>query len=81
MSNPFSFITSQKYRDNIIDLHIDTLLSKTLNNWYYRNTISTIVYFHNESEQQITNFLLEQFEDREDLPQDTKIDTRDIEIS
>lgn len=62
----------KKYRDNIIDLHIDTLLSKTLNNWYYRNTISTIVYFHNESEQQITNFLLEQFEDREDLPQDTK---------
>lgn len=62
----------KRYKDNIIELHIDTLLSKTLNNWYYKNTISTMVYFHNECERRITDFLLEQFTDSEDLPQDIR---------
>jgi len=46
-----------KYRYSFIDLHINTLLSKTFNNSNYQKIICTMVYFHNEDEQRVNSFL------------------------
>ena len=36
----------QEYRDNLFNLHIDRLLSRSIQNKFYNVLISTVVYFH-----------------------------------
>lgn len=53
----------KSYKDNLYNLHIDDLLSKSLKNKYYQSVINTIVYFHCEYEQRINSFISDKFED------------------
>jgi len=61
LMSPLSQVKS--YKDNLINLHLDGLLSKSLKNKSYQYVINTIVYFHFEYEHRINSFLLDRFED------------------
>ena len=52
------------YKDNLYDLHIEGLLQKCLENRKYRSIVNTMVYFHFDTEQNITDFLFKKFEDK-----------------
>ncbi len=51
------------YKDNLFNLHIDSLLQKSLNNVNYQAVINTVVYFHCEFENDLTSFILDKFDD------------------
>lgn len=58
--SPLSQVKS--YKDNLYELHIDGLLSKSLKNKFYQSVINTIVYFHNEYEHRIYSFISDKFD-------------------
>ncbi|WP_340110998.1 UvrD-helicase domain-containing protein [Maribellus mangrovi] len=60
IKSPLSQVKS--YKDNLLDLHVNNLLEKKINNRYYNAIISTVVYFHNEYEHKLDNLLIKNFE-------------------
>src|ERR1051326_2316305 len=65
-----SFIKSpltqvDEYKENLYNLHIDTLLEKKIRNKYYLAVVSCAVYFHNETESSVKKFLLDNFQNDE----------------
>jgi hypothetical protein len=50
-----------EYKENLYNLHIETLLEKKIMNKYYLAVVSCAVYFHNETESSVKNFLLDNF--------------------
>lgn len=50
------FMQVQNYKNNLINLHIDSFLQKNMADSRYYSVISTIVYFHKASEDDIHNF-------------------------
>jgi hypothetical protein len=65
-----SFIKSpltqvDEYKENLYNLHIDTLLEKKIRNKYYLAVVSCAVYFHNETESSLKKFLLDGFQSDE----------------
>lgn len=62
-----SFIKSpltqvDEYKENLYNLHIDTLLEKKIRNKYYLAVVSCAIYFHNETETSLKKFLLDNFQ-------------------
>lgn len=51
----------KNYKDNLFNIHINTLLPKSLINKYYQAIVNTIVYFHCEKEQAVNSFILDKF--------------------
>lgn len=49
----------RNYKENLVYLHIDGLLEKKLSNKYYFSIIQCAVYFHNASEDEVNNFILQ----------------------
>lgn len=60
IKSPLSQVKS--YKDNIFNLHIDSLLAKSLKSKYYHAIVNTVVYFHKAYEHHVTNFILNGFE-------------------
>jgi len=65
-----SFIKSpltqvDEYKENLYNLHIDTLLEKKIRNKNYLAVVSCAVYFHNETESSVKRFLLDNFQSDE----------------
>lgn len=52
----------ESYKSNLFKLHVEELFSKNAKNKNYWATVNCAVYFHNASEQQLTNFLLSDFQ-------------------
>ncbi len=49
------------YKSNLFQLHIEDLFLKSIKNKNHWATVNTAVYFHNETEKQLTDFLLSDF--------------------
>ena len=62
LKSPLSQVKS--YKDNLFNLHIDSLLPKSILNRYYHAIVNTVVYFHCEYEHSVNNFILENFQDK-----------------
>lgn len=62
LKSPLSQVKS--YKDNLFNLHIDSLLPKSILNRYYHAIVNTVVYFHCEYEHSVKNFILENFQDK-----------------
>jgi hypothetical protein len=62
LKSPLSQVKS--YKDNLFNLHIDSLLPKSILNKYYHAIVNTVVYFHCEYEHSVNNFILENFQDK-----------------
>jgi hypothetical protein len=62
IKSPYSQVKT--YKDNLYDLHIDSLLAKRYTNKYYNLVINTVVYFHNEYESTIKRFCTNRFDDK-----------------
>lgn len=54
-----------EYKENLYNLHIDTLLEKRIKNPKFLSIVTCAVYFHNASKNQIDNFLTEGNQDKE----------------
>jgi len=54
-----------EYKENLYNLHIDTLLEKRIKNHKFLSIVTCAVYFHNASKNQIDKFLSEGNEDKE----------------
>lgn len=52
----------ENYKDNLFKLHIEELFLKNIKNKNHWATVNCAVYFHNATEQQLTNFLLTDFQ-------------------
>jgi hypothetical protein len=52
----------ENYKDNLFKLHIEELFLKNIKNKNHWATVNCAVYFHNATEQQLTNFLLSDFQ-------------------
>jgi hypothetical protein len=52
----------ENYKDNLFNLHIEELFLKNIKNKNHWATVNCAVYFHNATEQQLTNFLLSNFQ-------------------
>jgi hypothetical protein len=50
------------YKENLFKLHLEDLFFKNIQNKNHWATVSCAVYFHNASEQQLTDFLLNEFQ-------------------
>lgn len=55
----------QEYKENLYNLHIDTLLEKKIFNKNYFAVVNCAVYFHNETEDSVKRFLLDNFQSDE----------------
>jgi len=53
----------ENYKQNLFTLHIEELFRKNISNKNNWATVNCAVYFHNATEQQLTNFLLSDFKD------------------
>lgn len=62
LKSPLSQVKS--YKDNLFNLHIDSLLPKSILNKYYHAIVNTVVYFHCEYEHSVNNFILENFQNK-----------------
>lgn len=54
-----------EYKENLYNLHIDTLLEKRIKNPKFLSIVTCAVYFHNASKNQIDNFQTEGNQDKE----------------
>jgi hypothetical protein len=54
------------YKNNLFNLHIETLLEKSIKNKSYFSIINRAVYFHKATFEQINNFLTQYPQDRRD---------------
>lgn len=54
-----------EYKENLYNLHIDTLLEKRIKNPKFLSIITCAVYFHNATKNQVDNFLTKNNEDKE----------------
>lgn len=54
-----------EYKENLYNLHIDTLLEKRIKNPKFLSIVTCSVYFHNASKTQIDNFLTDGNQDKE----------------
>jgi hypothetical protein len=61
IKSPSNQVNTYKY--NLYDLHIEKLLPNSLRNKYYYTIVNTIVYFHNENEANINDFIFGKFKD------------------
>jgi hypothetical protein len=61
LKSPLSQVKS--YKDNLFNLHIDSLLPKSILNRYYHAIVNTVVYFHCEYEHLVNSFILDGFQD------------------
>lgn len=52
-----------KYKDNLFNLHVDTLLEEKINNIKKFNIVSCAVYFHCASQSTIDNLIIKPFEE------------------
>jgi len=52
----------ENYKDNLFKLHIEELFLKNIKKKNHWATVNCAVYFHNATEQQLTNFLLSDFQ-------------------
>jgi hypothetical protein len=52
----------ENYKDNLFKLHIEELFLKNIKNKNHWATVNCAVYFHNATEQQLTNFVLSDFQ-------------------
>ena len=50
-----------KYKDNLFELHIDSLLEMKIKDIRSFNIVSCAVYFHNASKKELSDFLIEPF--------------------
>ena len=50
------------YKENLFKLHLEELFYKNITNKNHWATVSTAVYFHNASEKELTDFLLNDFQ-------------------
>jgi hypothetical protein len=50
-----------QYKENMYNLHIEDLLEMRIKNYRYWNVISCAVYFHKESNQSISDFLIKPY--------------------
>ena len=57
----------ENYKDNLFKLHVEELFHKNVKNKNHWATVNCAVYFHNATEQQLTNFILSDF--RNDRPE------------
>lgn len=62
LKSPLSQVKS--YKDNLFNLHIDSLLPKSIQNKYYHAIVNTVVYFHCAYEHSVNNFILDDFQDK-----------------
>lgn len=51
------------YKDNLFHLHLEELFQKSIRSKNHWATVNCAVYFHNASEQELTKFLLGNFQD------------------
>jgi len=54
-----------QYKENLYNLHIENLLEKKIRNYRYWSIVSCCVYFHNETNKSISDFLIKPY--KEDL--------------
>lgn len=54
-----------EYKENLFNLHIETLFEKKIKNKFYLAVVSCALYFHNETETSLRNFLLNNFQSDE----------------
>jgi len=54
-----------QYKENLYNLHIENLLEKKIRNFKYWSIVSCAVYFHNETNKSISDFLIEPFKEDE----------------
>ncbi|OAV66952.1 Superfamily I DNA and RNA helicase [Bacteroidales bacterium Barb6] len=54
-----------KYKNNLFELHIDTLLEKKIKDIRKFNIVTCAVYFHNANESQIKNLLVDPYKDNQ----------------
>lgn len=54
-----------EYKENLYNLHIDTLLEKKIKNPKFLSIVTCAVYFHNASKNQIDRFLRDENNDKE----------------
>lgn len=54
-----------EYKENLYNLHIDTLLEKRIKNPKFLSIVTCAIYFHNASKNQIDKFLSDGNEDKE----------------
>lgn len=52
----------EAYKENLFNLHLEELYLKNIQNKNNWATVNCAVYFHNATEQQLTNFLLNEFD-------------------
>jgi hypothetical protein len=52
-----------EYKENIYNLHIDSLLEKRINNYKLLSIVTCAVYFHNSTKNQIDSFLTKDYLD------------------
>lgn len=51
----------KNYKDNLFNMHLGSLLPKSMQNKFYHAIVNTVVYFHCEDEQNINSFLHDDF--------------------
>lgn len=51
-----------QYKENIYNLHIENLLEKKIKNFKYWTVVCCAVYFHNETENGVRNFLIQPYQ-------------------
>jgi len=54
-----------QYKENLYNLHIENLLEKKIRNFKYWSIVSCAVYFHNETNKSISDFLIEPYKEDE----------------
>jgi hypothetical protein len=60
LKSPLSQV--ENYKENLFKLHIEELFLKNIKNKNHWATVNCAVYFHNATEQQLTNFILSDFQ-------------------
>lgn len=51
----------KNYKENLFNMHVGSLLPKSMQNKFYHAIVNTVVYFHCEGEQKINSFLHDDF--------------------
>ena len=58
----------ENYKSNLFHLHLEALFKKSIKSKNHWATVNCAVYFHNATEQNLTSFLLDSFNKKEDEP-------------
>lgn len=61
IKSPLSQVRS--YKDNLFNLHINSLLPKSIINKYFHAIVNTVVYFHKTDEHSVNSFILDDFKE------------------